>query len=78
MARVQYSHPQRGINETKDLVPPLKVGDPESWFKAARKKIPQIPHNWFRPQPIVTETTIIFELICRQTHERCAVVIARR
>lgn len=78
MARVQYSHPQRNINVTKDMAPPVSISNVDAWFARARKTIPEIPVNWYRSTQAITEKTIIFELICRKTSERCAVVIARR
>lgn len=78
-ARVQYSHPQRGINKTVPMLrPPVNVGDVEAWFKAARKTIPEIPKNWYRPPPVMDLKYIMFELIDHATHERCAVIIERK
>ncbi len=76
--RVQFSYPQKGINVTKAMVPPIKVGDLDAWFKQARKTIPDIPKSWYRDDELVTTDTIIFKLICRQTRDKCAVVIQRK
>jgi hypothetical protein len=77
-ARVQFSWPQLGINETKAMLPPLKIGDLNAWFKAACKIHPGIPNHWYRDDELVTRDTIIFKMIDPKTHDRCAIVIARR
>lgn len=78
MPMVQYSHPQRGINVTKPMQTPVNVTHVDHWFKQAVKTIPEIPKKWYRDARVVTESTIIFELMDTNTGERCAIVIARR
>lgn len=77
-AQVQYAHPQKQVNIVKMMAPPTKISNLDAWFKAACKAIPEIPHSWYRVDELVTDKTIVFELINRATHEKCAVVIARK
>lgn len=77
-AQVQYAHPSRQVNIVKMMAPPLKIANIDAWFKAACKAIPQIPETWYRVDELITDKTIVFELINRATHEKCAVVIARK
>lgn len=77
MPRVQYSRPQLKINVTKTMMAPKNYSDIEAWFKQAYKTIPDIPKSWYRPPPIISRHTIIFELIEQYTRDRCAVVIDR-
>lgn len=78
MPRVQFSRPQLGISITKAMPAPKNYCDIDAWFRQACKIIPEIPKGWFRPEPIMAETTIIFELIERSTRDKCAVVIDRK
>ena len=77
-AQVQYAHPQKQINIVKMFAPPVRISSVDAWFKAACKAIPEIPETWYRVDELITDKTIVFELINRTTHEKCAVVIARK
>lgn len=77
-AQVQYANPAQNINIVRMFAPPVKVSNVDAWFKAACKAIPEIPTTWYRDDEMVTEKTIVFKLINRITHEKCAVVIARK
>ncbi len=77
-AQVQYANPAQGINIVKMFSPPVKIDNIDAWFRAACKAIPEIPQGWQRVDEFVTEKTIVFELIHKLTHEKCAVVIARK
>ena len=77
-AQVQYAHPSREINIVKMFAPPTKIANLDAWFKAACKAIPEIPSKWYRHDQLITDKTIVFELINSTTHEKCAVVIARK
>lgn len=77
-AQVQYAHPAKNINIVKMFSPPTRIGNIDAWFKAACKTIPEIPETWYRVDELITDKTIVFELINRTTHEKCAVVIARK
>lgn len=78
MPTVQYAHPQASTNIVRHMLTPKKVSDIDAWFKSACKLIPEIPHRWTRVDELVTQKTIVFQLINPQTHEKCAVVIARK
>lgn len=78
MPRVQYANPMQDTNIVKAFPSPIKVGCLDAWFKAACKAVPEIPKTWYRSSLFVTEKSIGFELINPKTHERCAVVIARK
>lgn len=77
MPRVQYSRPQHGVSITKNMLAPKNYADINAWFKQACKTIPEIPSRWFRPEPIISNKTIIFELIEQGTRDKCAVIVDR-
>lgn len=84
MARVQYSHPQRGHNITKPMAPPTNPTKMVNWLRRAKKVIPEMPDcispsdPWFIAQEIVNETVIILKLMDRETQEVCAVIFDRK
>lgn len=77
-AQVQYSHPSRSINIVRMMAPPTKISSVDAWWRAACKAIPEIPQGWYRDDELISEKTIVFKLIHNSTHEKCAVVIARK
>jgi len=78
MPIVQYAHPQKSTNIVRVMPAPVKVSDINAWFKSACKLIPEIPAKWTRVDELITEKSIIFQLIHPHTHEKCAVVIKRK
>lgn len=82
MPRAQLSWPQRGINRTVGLPSPTNITCMRSWVHHVGKHIPETPKlkgtRWFIGYEIVTEKTILLELIESWTNDRCSLVIDRK
>lgn len=76
MSRVQYSHPQLQINETKPLKDPMREGV-EPWIRAARRVFPDAPKGYYNTDQIITDKSILLRFECLKTGDRYAFVIER-
>ena len=80
MPRVQFVYQAKDVRITKNMAPPeRRICDPESWLRAARKVIPEIPtvdSNWFILSTDVHAEWITFSLVDSDGN-KCAVVIDR-
>lgn len=77
MPRVQYSHPSRGLNVCKPMPTPKRVGDLQTWVKAAGKIHPDAPIKWTISHQIITERLILLEFVSREG-EKFALAIDRK
>lgn len=80
MALAQFRNDPKAINITKKMAAPKKVTEVRSWFKQARKAIPEIPNpdqtDWQITHELAEVKWIKFEMH-NTVGERCYVIINR-
>lgn len=77
MPLVQYSHPQRGINESKKMPAPKVIANLNAWVKSARRVFPNMPSAYTLTDEVITVKTICLRFTCPETRDRFSLVIDR-